>query len=182
MSSVTRPPCPAVPPSGRSYIALTRSTPGSVSSGPTIPETKSEENSFRSASMKQTMSPLVTRRNATAPRPCRARSGCAAGSRPGAPRARPPRRPPARCGRSSPSRRRRSRRRGHLLHQVVADDGDDLADRLLLVQRGQDDAHRGARGPFGGHESVERAIGHGPGAIAQPALSFLQHSLRLLTV
>ncbi|MGC0410415.1 cobalamin biosynthesis Mg chelatase CobN [Streptomyces sp. SAI-163] len=71
ISSVTRPPCPAAEPSGRSYMALTRCTSGSVSSGPTIPETKSAENSRRSASTKQTMSPPVTRseRHSTSPLP-----------------------------------------------------------------------------------------------------------------
>lgn len=67
-------PWPAADPSGRSYIAFTKSTPGSVSSGPTIPETKSAENSFRSASTKQTMSPPVTssERHSTSPLPGRA--------------------------------------------------------------------------------------------------------------
>ncbi len=80
ISSVTRPPCPAPrpapgasnsAPSGRSYIAFTKSTSGSVSSGPTIPATKSAENSFRSASTNATTSPPVTRseRHRTSPLP-----------------------------------------------------------------------------------------------------------------
>lgn len=45
-----------------------------MSSGPTVPETKSAEKSFRSASTKQTISPLVTRsdRQSTSPLPGRA--------------------------------------------------------------------------------------------------------------
>ena len=77
-SSVTRPPPAGTPaaagPSGRSYIALTSCTPGSVSSGPTMPETKSAEKSRRSASTKATMSPLVasSERQSTSPLPGRA--------------------------------------------------------------------------------------------------------------
>ncbi len=52
-------------------MPFTRSTSGSVSSGPTIPETNSDEKSFRSASTKQTMSPRVTssERHSTSPLP-----------------------------------------------------------------------------------------------------------------
>ena len=74
-SSVTRPPpagsiaAPAT--SGRSYIAFTRCTVGSHSSGPSTPVTTFDENSRRSASMKQTRSPVVTAkdRHRTSPLP-----------------------------------------------------------------------------------------------------------------
>lgn len=69
-----------------------------------------------------------------------------------------------------------------LPHEVMTDDRDDVADRLLLVQRGQDDADRLAARSFRGHDPVERAVGHGPGAGAQPTLDFLQHGARLLCV
>ena len=66
--------------------------------------------------------------------------------------------------------------------EVVGDDRDDLADRLLLVERGQHDGHRLARALFGGQDVMQRAVGNGPGAAAQPALCFFQHGRRLLTV
>ncbi len=52
-------------------MAFTNWTWGSVSSGPTIPDTKSAEKSFRSASTKQTISPVVTssERHRTSPLP-----------------------------------------------------------------------------------------------------------------
>ncbi len=50
---------------------MTNWTAGSVSSGPTVPETNSAEKSLRSASTKQTISPLVTisDRHSTSPFP-----------------------------------------------------------------------------------------------------------------
>lgn len=69
-----------------------------------------------------------------------------------------------------------------LVHEVVPDDRDDVTDRLLLVQRGQDDGHRLVGGALRGQDPVQRTVGQGPGAGGQPALGFLKHSLRLLTV
>ncbi len=56
------------------------------------------------------------------------------------------------------------------LHQLPPDDPDDLADGGLLVQGGQDDADgaRRAEGALGGREGVNRSVGRGPRAPAQP--------------
>ena len=102
--------------SGRSYIALTSCTPGSVSSGPTMPETKrarSPAGRRRRSRRCRRWSPAAT---ATAPRPCRAARAAGAAPRRGAPPRRPPPPRPRRCGRWSrspapPARRRAARPR-----------------------------------------------------------------------
>ena len=70
-----------------------------------------------------------------------------------------------------------------LLHEVVTDHGDDVTDRLLLVERGQDDADR--TGPCARFAAMIRWSGRSvtdQERVAQPALDFFQHSARLLCV
>lgn len=63
----------------------------------------------------------------------------------------------------------------HLRHQFAPDHGHDLADRLLLVERGQHHAHRGPACGLGHHQPVERPVVDGPGTAGQPAFHLFQH-------